>query len=175
MEIGILLIFSFLTIIAYLLRKKTRQLNMPVAASWPLVGSIFHINKNRSDLSLLKFARQLGPVYAIKTPCQTLVVVSGFNELIEMLSNKDTMFGGRAYGFSINKLTYGFKGLTTNSNIYTPAWRCIKIATSRCLRHFNDGLVPYTKNTKIFVNNLNAYNGKQVDLQQDIAIFFLKV
>ncbi len=148
---------------------------MPVVASWPFVGSIFHVNKNRSDLSLLKFTRQLGPVYAIKTPYRTLVVVSGFDELMEMLSSKDKAFGGRAFGFSIGKLTYGFKGLTTNGNIYTPAWRCIKNATSRCLHNFNDGLVPYTKNTQIFVNNLNTYNGKQVDLQQEIAIFFLKV
>ena len=147
---------------------------MPIAPGWPIVGSIFHVNRQRPDLSFIAWGRQLGPVYTVNMLNESFVVVSGYDEIIEVLVSKGTAFGGRAFGAIIEFCTYGFKGILVN-NANAPDWSEIKNAVCRSMRHYTDGLKPYLTITKDFVDSLHIYHGTDVDLENNINSFVLKV
>ena len=65
---------------------------------WPIVRSIFHVNKLRPDLSLIAWGRELGPVYAVKMFNVTLERVTGYDAIIKTLITKDETFRSRAFG-----------------------------------------------------------------------------
>ena len=147
---------------------------MPKVAGWPLIGCVFRINHQRMDLSFVTWARELGPVYALTLLNETFVVVSGYDEIMEMLVKKEKAFGGRPHGRIIGFGTYGRNGLLV-CDADRPHWSCIKNAVYRVMRHYNDGLQPFLSTTNNFLANLKSRIGEDVDLQNDIYNFLFKV
>lgn len=80
-----------LVIIWYVTKFRTNLSPMPyVKGAWPLIGNAYQLDRQRPDRSFIQWARELGPVYSVRILHKTWVVVSGYDELQEMLVTKVT-------------------------------------------------------------------------------------
>lgn len=83
--------FLLLVIIWYVTKFRTNLSPMPyVKGAWPLIGNAYQLDRQRPDRSFIQWARELGPVYSVRILHKTWVVVSGYDELQEMLVTKVT-------------------------------------------------------------------------------------
>lgn len=91
-------LIAVVTILAvFLLQWYVRRVKtcMPGPRGWPVVGSLFALDTRRLHLALQQWAKQYGPVYVVRLGPVECVVISGYEELHEMLVTKGRIFAGR--------------------------------------------------------------------------------
>ena len=154
------------------------KLQMPGVKRWPIVGSVLLINRERSDLSFLKWAAELGTIYSVQIFNQTWVIVSGYNEVYEMLFTKGNAFAGRSNFFKLDFVTYWNKDVLSG-NPRQSHWTPLRKAAHRGIHHYGSGLSRLESTLSLmaldFVNKVKSYGGKAIDLKEDIYNFVLKV
>ena len=96
-DLTVAIIFStIIAILTYVYTKfSSKKLLLPTCPGYPIIGSVTHLDKNRPDKTFIKWGEELGPVYAVKLLHKTIIVVSGYDELHEMLITKGSSFAGR--------------------------------------------------------------------------------
>ena len=171
----------FILLITYFLKKilaKDSKLHMPSVSGWPLVGSLFQLDKERPDITLIDWSRKLGPVYAVRLLHETWVVVSGYDELIEMFVTKGNSFAGRNRRVQFDAMTYADKDIL-NGNPKQRHWAPLRKAAYRGIRHYGNGLTRLESTLSVmaqeFVAKIKSYDCKDIDLHDDIYNFVLKV
>ena len=169
----------FLTI--YLLKRvyrKNGKLGIPTVPGWPIVGNLFQLDRKRPYLSFIEWSRKLGPVYEFQILGQTGVVVSGYDELMEMLVTKGNSFAGRPRRFQFDAMTFADKDIL-NGNPTQRHWTPLRKTAYRGIRHYGDGMTRLESTLSVmaqeFVAKIRSYNGKEIDLRDDIYNFVLKV
>ena len=113
---AVIYIFVFFTLIIFRLWmtwRKTSISHLPRPQGWPLFGNFFQLYKQSPHLSFQKWAKQYGPVYAVKMFTFDWVVVSGYEELHEMLLAKGRAFAGRDMHFV--RKTFFLSGMSLNN------------------------------------------------------------
>lgn len=158
--------------------KYRSNLQLPSVKGLPLIGSIFQLDKQRPDRSFIHWARQLGPVYTVRILHKTWVVVSGYDELQEMLVTKGFEFGGRNRIFVQEAILGKEKDLITG-NPTEPTWKPLRMAAHRGIHHYGNGLTRLEETlvamARDFVAKVTSYNGQPIDLQEDIYNYVVKV
>ena len=179
MDLFLSLVTLVVILAAIFLWNKTKtNLQMPGIKGWPIVGSIFQIDRMRPDQTFLQWAKDLGPVYSVQVFNQTWVIITGYEEMYEMLVTKGSSFAGRSSFFRLNYLTCGNKDII-NGNPTQPHWTPLRKAAHRGIRHYGSGLTRLESTLSMmandFVDKVSSYKGKAVDLREDIYNFVLKV
>lgn len=107
MELGVLLLLGVLVILVVKLFSSSSSKRIEgipqVKGALPLVGCALKLDKLRFDQTLLAWAKELGPVYQVRMFHQNWVVVSGYDEMYEMLVTKGQAFSGRQVSFHGNQ------------------------------------------------------------------------
>ena len=184
----VILVATIVLIIAVFVLKRLShsQLSVPsVSGSWPIVGNILQFDRQRPDKTLLEWSRQLGPIYKVQILHETWVIVCGYDEMHEMLVTKGHSFAGRKRAtrrnyrrFLAETITCGNKDIL-NSDSTQPHWMPLKKAAYRGIRHYGDGLTRLETTLCVtateFVQKVTSYEGKMVNLKEDIHNFVVKV
>ena len=174
-----LITLVFTLLVAYVWTKTLRKyLQIPAVPGWPILGNITQVDLNRPDLTLLKWAKEFGPIYSVKFLNQTWIIVSGYDEVYEMLVTKGKSFAGRNNKNRFDFVTSGNKDIISG-NPRQPHWTPLRKAAHRGIRHYGTGLTRLESTLSImasdFVSTVRSYNGKPIDLREDIYNFILKV
>ena len=172
-SIAVVLIFTF-----YLLLKRKQRLLIPGPKQTLLLGNFYQLRSaTQPVIKMDEWAKQFGPVYAMRIFNQDRVVVSGYDELTEMLITKGKAFGGRpcTYRFS---LFFKQKDMLFN-NCSFPQWLPMRKAGHRAIHHYGDGMtrLEMTINSMAeeFVNSVKSYGGKEIDLLEDVYDFVVRI
>ena len=173
-----LVTFALVLVAIYAWSKSRVTLQVPEVKKWPIVGNAFQIHPQRPELSFLQWAKKLGPIYSVQIFSQTWVIVNGYDEVYEMLVTKGNSFAGRSSLFRLECFTCGNKDII-NGNPTLPHWTPLRKAAHRGIRHYGTGLTRLESTLSLmagdFVEKVTSYNGKAVDLREDIYNFVLKV
>ena len=173
-----LVTLAFVLVAIYTWTKMQVTLQVPEVKKWPIVGSVFQMNSKRHDLSLLQWAKELGPIYSVQIFNQTLVIVSGYGDVYEMLVSKGNSFAGRSRPFRQECFASGDKDIV-NGNPTLPHWTPLRKAAHRGIRHYGTWLNRLESTLSLmvsdFVEKVRSYNGQSVDLREDIYNYVLKV
>lgn len=152
--------------------------DLPAVRGWPLLGSILQLDPRRPDRTLVQWSKQLGPVYTVRILHKTWVVVSGYDELHEMLVTKGQAFGGRDRRYIMDAILFGSKDVI-NASPTEAHWASLRKAAHRGIRHYGNGLTRLEETlaamARDFVVKVTSYNGQPVDLRDDIHNFVMKV
>lgn len=81
------------------LLKKRRKIDLPGPQGWPLLGNVVQLDKERPDRTIETWRRQYGPVYAVHMFTTPWVIVSGYEQLHDMLVTRGRAFAGRDMTF----------------------------------------------------------------------------
>ena len=165
----------------YILKKafnRDEKLQVPTVPGWPIIGNLLQIDRKYPYLKFIEWSRKLGPVYALQFFHETWIVVSGYNEVVEMLVTKGNSFAGRGRRIQFDALTFGDKDIL-NGNPTQRHWTPMRKAAYRGIRHYGDGMTRLELTLSVmaqeFVAKIRCYNGEEVDLHDDIYNFVLKV
>ena len=154
------------------------KLQIPTVPGWPIIGSLFQLDRKFPYLTMIEWSRKLGPVYVLKILHEDWIVVSGYDELVEMLVTKGNSFAGRSRRFQFDALTYGDKDIL-NGNPTQRHWTPLRKAAYRGIRHYGAGMTrlesTLSEVAQEFVAKIKSYNGENIDLHDDIYNFVLKV
>ena len=168
-----------MAILTYVYTKfASKKLLLPTCPGYPIIGSITYLDKNRPDETFLKWGEELGPVYAVKLLHETIVVVSGYDELHEMLITKGNSFAGRQRRSFLADMFASYKDLVF-ADANESHWMSLRKAAHRGIRHYGAGLTRLETLLSImsreFIEKLSTYEGKPIDMRDDIYNFVLKV
>ena len=171
--------FTIIAMLTYVYTKfSSKKLLLPTSPGYPIIGSITHLDKNRPDKTFLKWGEELGPVYAVKLLHETIVVVSGYDELQEMLITKGSAFAGRLKRSFAADIFAGYKDVIF-ADANESHWMPLRKAAHRGIRHYGAGLIRIetllSTMSREFIEKLSSYEGKAFDMRDEIYNFVLKV
>ena len=161
----------------YLLITKKGSLAIPGPKGVPFLGSFLQLRNTNAAIKMDEWATQFGPIYAMRIFNQNRVVISGCDELVEMLITKGKAFGGRPNTFRLRSV-FKRKDLLHNS-ASSPQWMPLRKAGHRAIHHYGDGMtrLEATINTMAedFVHSVKSYGGKEIDLREDVYDFVVRI
>ena len=175
-----LVLVIFLIIIAIVYGTK-RQLSfdylLPGPRGLPLVGNVFQLDKQRPELNMVSWAKQFGSIYVIKVFCTPLVIVSGYNELYDVLVKKGRACGGRPAAFIRQVYLHAPKDLFF-CDPTAPHWLPMKSAIIRVMRN-TDKMMEFmdavTRSKAVeFIRRISSYKGQEIDIKEDLDEFIFK-
>ena len=174
-----IIFFIIIAILTYVYTKfSSKKLLLPTCPGYPIIGSVTHLDKNRPDKTFIKWGKELGPVYAVKLLHETIVVVSGYDELNEMLITKGSSFAGRQKRSFLADIFAGNKEVLFG-DANESHWMPLRKAAHRGIRHYGAGLTRLetllSTMSREFIEKLSTYEGKPIDMRDDIYNFVLKV
>lgn len=176
------IIFGFtvvITIITYLWLNTNKKLrHIPGPRGYPLLGNVLQLRTQKNPiLKMTEWSKEFGPVYAMRIFGQNRIVVSGFDELNEILVTKGRAFGGRPYLYRQNVLQEGTGVLFTSPT--KPQWFPLRKTAYRALHHYADGMnrieTVLATMAEEFVKSVKAHQGTEIDLRDHIYGFVVKV
>ena len=179
-DVTVAIIFAaIITLLTYLYTKfASTKLLLPTCPGYPLIGSITHLDKSRPDKTFIKWGKELGPVYAVKMLNETFVVVTGYDQLCEMLITKGNSFAGRYKRSFLTDIFYDNKGITFG-NPNDIHWMLLRKAAHRGIRHYDNGLTKLeallSDMSHEFIEKLSNYNDNAIDMRDDVYNFVIKV
>ena len=179
-ELTITIVFViFIALLTYVYTKyASSKLLLPTCPSYPIIGSIAHMDRNRPDKTLIKWSEEIGPIYAVQILHEMYVVVSGYDELHEMLITKGNSFAGRLKRSYLGDIFVGNKEVVFG-NANESHWMPLRKAAHRGIRHYGAGLTHLetllSTMSQEFIESLSSYGGKPIDMQDDIYNFVLRV
>ena len=179
-DVTVLIIFAaIIALLTYLYTTFSgEKLLLPISPGYPIIGSITHLDKNRPDKTILKWGKELGPLYAMKMLHETFVVVTGYDELCEMFFTKGNSFAGRYKRACLADIFFGNKGITFG-NPNEIHWMPLRKAAHRGIRHYDNGLTRLeailSEMSHDFIDKLSNYDGKTIDIRDDVYNFVIKV
>lgn len=110
--------------------------------------------------------------------CNMAMTVDRYEEMYEMLVSKGNVFAGRKEQFKFMAVTCGTKDVINGSPTQAH-WLPLRKAAHRGIHHYGDGLTRLEETlatmARSFVDRVKAYEGKPVDLKDDIYNFVLMV
>ena len=184
LEIIFVTCFCGLLLLATVFRLTKRQQagpfgkHLPGPAGWPLVGNLLQLDKNYPHFTLEKWAKQYGPVFSVKMCTATWVIVSGYEELQEMLVSNGRAFAGRYSQFIHKSIILAGKDLAFSDST-APQYNSLKRAMHRTLHQTNDspGMAETVLSRAIgeFIEKLASYDGREIDIKDDIDNFVMKI
>ena len=162
----------------YFLKGRKGRLRIPGPSGIPFLGNFYQIRSAINPLLKLdEWSKVHGPVYVMRIFNQNRIVVSGYNELTEMLITKGKAFAGRPSTYRI-KLVFKHKDLGFNNASY-PQWMPLRKAGHRAIHHYGDGMTQLETaiNTMAeeFVTSIKSYDGKQIDLRDNVYDFVVRI
>ncbi len=176
-----LVLIIFLITIAIVYRRK-RQLSfdylIPGPKGLPLVGNVLQLDKLRPELNMVTWAKQFGSIYVIKVFSTPLVIVSGYNELYDVLVKKGKAFGGRPAAFVRQVYLHAPKDLFF-CDPTAPHWLPMKSAVIRVMRN-TDKMMEFMETvTRLraaeFIKRIFSYKGQEIDIKEDLDEFIFKI
>ena len=177
----IILLIVIASLIYYILVKKKSFSEVSGPQTWPLIGNALQMsgNKNlRSDQILERWARQYGKVYTIKLFNTSWLIVSGYEELHEIMVTKSKAFAGRYLWFRGCYAVFGDKDIV-QGNPTQPQWMPMKKAAHRAIQLRGNNLnrieIILVDLSQDFIANVKKYNGLAMDFRNDIYDFVSKV
>ena len=162
----------------YFLRCKSRRLQIPGPKETPFLGNFLQLRTATHPADKMdEWAKQFGPVYVMRIFNQNRVVVSGYNELVEMLVTKGKAFGGRPMYYRYS-LIFNKKDMIFN-NCSCPLWMPLRKAGYRAIHHYGDGMTKLEVTIQTmaaeFVDSVKSYGGKEIDLREDVYDFVIRI
>ena len=162
----------------YLLGSKRGRLQIPGPKETPFLGNFLQLRTAAHPADKMdEWAKQFGPVYVMRIFSQNRVVVSGYDELIEMLTTKGKAFGGRPMTYRYS-LIFNRKNMLFNNASY-PQWLPLRKAGHRAIHHYGDGMTRLETAIQTmaaeFVDTVKSYGGKEIDLREDVYDFVVRV
>ena len=162
----------------YWWRRSKSPLNaLPGPKGLPFIGNLLQLNKKRSDLTIVQWTKEYGPIYKMKMFSKTWVVVGSYDEMYEVMVTKGRIYGGRAKSFRVGTITFNYKDVLFSS-ITLPHWHALKKAAFRAVRQHGDGLnrieAILLEMTQELIDKVKQYGGKPVDLKDGIYNYIVK-
>ena len=179
-EITILSLAIVVLYIFFVQFQKNAFLNVLGPKAWPFVGNVLQmVSKDaRPDQILERWARQYGNIYTIKVFNTPWLIVSGYDELHEMMVVKGKAFSGRYVWYRMSYIIFGDKDIGFG-NPTQSQWMPIKKAAHRALQLRGDSLsrieTIILEMAGEFVAAIKKYKGRPVDIQNDIYNFVSKI
>jgi cytochrome P450 len=176
-----LLIAIVLLLAAWFVSKRKDVLpNLPrVKGGWPLAGNALQLNQcGRADQTLEKWAEQYGPIFTVKVFNMTWVVLSGYDEIHEVLVQKSKVFAGRHRFFRFSYLVFGDKDIVM-SDPTLPNFQPMRKALHRTIQPRGNNLnrieTVLIDMAQQLVAKIKSHNGKPFDIKDDLYKFACKV
>ena len=169
-----LLVFATL----YWLRSWKKRLPIPGPKEALFIGNFLQLRTVANTvIKMHEWTMQFGPVYVMRIFNQNRVVVSGYDELVEMLITKGKAFGGRPSTFRL-KFVFQHKDMLFN-NVSFPQWLPLRKAGHRAIHHYGDGMTRLETAIQTmaeeFVDSVKSYGGKEINLREDVYDFVVRV
>ena len=153
------------------------KLHLPGPVGWPVVGNYFQMNRSRLDVTMEKWSKKYGPVYAIKIFNTSFVIATSYEAVYEILVSKGYSFSGRGKPFRRKVISYDGKDMVLG-NPTEPHWILLRKIAQKIMHNFGENrtkielLLEHVAND--FVAKLRSYNGNSVDIQEDVFEFSIK-
>jgi cytochrome P450 len=170
-----------LLLLAWFVRKRKDGLhNLPhIKGGWPFIGNALQLNQcGRTDQTLEQWAEQYGPIFTVKVFNMTWVVVSGYDEIHEVLVQKSKAFAGRHRFFRFSYLVFGDKDFVM-SDPTLPNFQPMRKALHRTIQPHGNNLnrieTVLIDMAQQLVAKIKSYNGKPFDIKDDLYNFTCKV
>ena len=183
MLFGYVLVFTIFVGLVILLMKQRRRLKLPGPPRLPLVGNVLQMVTTkacRSDEVMASWTKQYGPVFTVNVFGKEWVVVSGCDEIYEMMVTKGRSFAGRIQWYRFGYVTCGFKDIFVGFPTY-PQWLPMRKTAFRALHQHGAGLnrieAVLASAMKDFIKKMRSYEHSNlpIDLRDDIYNFVAKV
>lgn len=154
--------------------------DIPTVPGWPIIGSALQINRKRPDLTFIAWAKQYGPVYKVKIFNKTMIVLSRYEEVHEVLVTRGTAYAGRNETFKIRALTSNPKQTDIINGTHEEShWLAMRKTSHRGIRHYGNGMPRLEKTLAVmaqtFVDRVRLHEGKPFDLRDDLYTFIVMV
>ncbi|XP_013380043.1 steroid 17-alpha-hydroxylase/17,20 lyase [Lingula anatina] len=105
---------------------------------WPVIGNVLQINLKKPHLTLAKWAREYGDVYAIRLFKQNIIVLSGEESIREALLLRANDFAGRPKLYRTDLQERSLHDIVWQT--FTPRWLALRKIVHRSLRAYGLGL-----------------------------------
>ena len=181
MLFGCVLVFTICVGLVTLLMKQRRRLKLPGPPRLPMVGNVLQMMTTeacRSDEVMANWAKQYGPIFTVNVCGKEWVLVSGCDEIYEVMVTKGRSFAGKIQRYRFGYVTNGFKDIILGNPTY-PQWLPMRKTAFRALHQHGAGLnrieTVLATMMKDFIKKMTSYNAKQVDLRDDVYNFVAKV
>ena len=178
---GYVLIITIVVGLVTLVMKQRHRLKLPGPPRLPLVGNVLQMGTTkvrRSDEVLADWTKQYGPAYTVNVFGTEWVFVGGYDEIYEVMITKGRSFAGRHKWYRYGYATYGFKNIVLGDPMQ-PQWLPMRKTAFRALHQHGAGLnrieTVLAAMAKDFVGKTTSYNGKPIDLRDDVYNFVAKV
>jgi cytochrome P450 len=133
---------------------------------------------NSTDQTLEQWAEQYGPIFTVKVFTMTWVVLSGYDEIHEVLVQKSKAFAGRHRFFRLSHLVFGDKDIVM-SDPTLPNFQPMRKALHRTIQPHGNNLnrieTVLIDMAQQLVAKIKSYNGKPFDIRDDLYNFACKV
>ena len=181
MIVLLLLAISFTLIIVYLISEYIHLVKLrdiPGPRRLPLVGNFLQIDRKWPNRSFLAWAKEYGPIYSLKILNDAWLIVTGYEELQEMLVTKGHMFAGRPTNLLSSIMSIGGKDVAFGGP-QQPQWMAMRKTLHRAIHHYGEGMIRLdsllAEVVQDFVLKLTKYNGQTVDLRDDFRLLISHV
>ena len=176
-----LLVISTIVGFVTLLLRRRRYSNLPGPPGLPFVGNALQMKTTRArrtDEIMTSWAKQYGPIYKVSVFGRELIVVSGCDEVYEVMIKKGRSFAGRNQYYRFNHVVLGSKDIAMGDPTQ-PQWLILRKTAFRALHQHGIGLnrieAVLVDAAKDFVKRMTLYNNTAVDLRDDVHNFIAKV
>ena len=152
---------------------------LPGPPGKPVIGNLKDLDASAPHMKMTEMAEKYGPVYVLRMFSKNVVVVSGYDELREVLLDKGAEFAGRP------ERTFRFNHFFFNRDdiIYTnptvPFWSPVRRTMIHNLKMYGEGIERLegvlTSSTKEAMDKLRERQGEPLDINQDLYNYTMKM